>query len=236
MADNYLERRMEDMKAGRLKPSVSAKLSATRKGFVEFPFPPRRVLVMGGTAGEPLRLVRAYLKTGSKVAVFDPDKASGEALAYKEGIRYYNSDIDDIQAVSESFSNLLDAWRDVDIVILSKWNEAAESIVNRWASHRDRYPVPFGYGGRLILLNFGIAPSDSDSTSNSSSTDSLLRQLHSKLSPHRIVVNAIAKICEKESSTVSDKDPSPEPRDLVRTCLLLSLPGSDSLFSLHIHL
>lgn len=211
MADNFLERRMEDMKAGRLRQQVQQKNSASRKGYIEFPFSPRRVLVVGGTQGLPLDIVRMFLKTGSKVAVFDSDKSLGESLAYKDGIRYYNIEDPSYESFTFAFSNLLQAWRDVDIIIVAKFHESASGLVSCWTTHRDRFPVPFGYAGRLILL-----------LPESSLQNEFLRELSYQLHPYRITANAIIKTTDRV----------PELRDPVRLIQTLVLPGNDFLSSL----
>lgn len=224
MADNYLERRMEDMKAGRLRPHVQHKTSALRKGYLEFPFPPRRVLVVGGTQGLPLDIVRMFLKTGSKVAVFDTDKPLGDSLAYKEGIRYYNLEDPSSESITSAFANLLQAWRDVDIIIVTKFQESASGLVSSWTSHRERFPVPFGYAGRLILLfNSPDSPDGPRrfATHESNISESLF-QFSSQLRPYRITANAIIKTT----------DPIPELRDPIRLIQTLVLPGNDFLNSL----
>lgn len=207
---------MEDMKAGRLRPRVQQKTSAPRKGYLEFPFPPRRVLVVGGTQGLPLDITRMFLKTGSKVAVFDTDKPLGDSLAYKEGIRYYHLEDSPSESITTSFANLLQAWRDVDIIIMAKFQELTSCLIAAWTTHRDRFPVPFGYTGRLILLY-------PESFENAS-----LHELSTLLRPYRITVNSIIKT----STSISDNDPVPELRDPIRLIQTLVLPDNDFLTSL----
>lgn len=203
MADNYLEKRMEDMKAGRLKPMVASSGNARRKGYVDFPFPPRRVLIAGRPEGVALDIMRALFKTGSKVALFDSDKTAGEALAYNEGVRFHKVDVANAGDVSAAFANLTEAWRDIDILISAAGDSDTRSLANLWSTHRRRYPVPFGYGGRFIIIN----PDDA----------SIGAELQTELADHRIAVNSL----------ISGSRPGDELRDAARTCLTLCLPGCD---------
>lgn len=241
MADNYLERRMEDMKAGRLRPQVPTKSAAgPKKGVLEIPFPSRRVLVVGGTHGLPLDIVRMFLKTGSKVAVMDTDKSAGESLAYREGIRYYNIDPQSSATFTDAFANLLQAWRDIDIIIMASSHDMTSHLVESWISHRNRYPVPFGYGGRIILLvdssrRFATHEQANVNHSGSETFDSnlseLIFQLSSQLRHCRITANAIIKY----SQQIKDNSQAPELRDPIRVIQTLVLPGNDFLSSLIIH-
>ena len=215
---------MEDMKAGKLHQRVQSKSAAPRKGYLEFPFPPRRVLAVGGIQGLPLDIVRMFLRSGSKVAVLDTDKSAGEALAYKEGIRYYNLEEPSSESITSSFANLLQAWRDVDIIIMAKFHDLTTDLVITWTAHRDRFPVPFGYAGRLILLFDSPQIPQSPrvfATYEPNISDSLLK-LSSQLHPYRITANAIMK----------SAGPLSELRDPLRLIQTLVLPGNDYLTSL----
>lgn len=203
MADNYLEKRMEDMKAGRLKPKVASTGNAQRKGYVDFPFPPRRVLIAGRPEGVALDLMRAMLKTGSKVAIFDSDKPAGEALAYNEGVRFHNVDVSNSGDVTSAFANLTEAWRDIDILISAVGDRDTRRLADLWSTHRRRFPVPFGYGGRFIIINPGDAAIGAD--------------LQTELAGHRIAVNSV----------IAGARSGDELRDAARTCLTLCLTGCD---------
>ncbi|MDE6770602.1 MAG: SDR family oxidoreductase [Muribaculaceae bacterium] len=219
MADNYLEQKMEDMRSGKLRsssPTTAATLP--RKGFLQVPFPPRRVLVTGGANGIGLAITRAYLNAGCKVAVFDIDKEQGQQLAQNEGIRFYHVDLCDANKVEESFLNLLHAWRDVDIIVndagissffpLTVGNlEGFDRIINTnmrpiyilarlWALHKKQYPIPSDYGGRMINISSSRHIQSEIGTEGYSASKgaitSLTHALMMSLSEFGITVNCIS--------------------------------------------
>lgn len=180
MADNYLEQRMEDLRSGKLRaaPTSSSSSSSSnprRKGYIQVPFPPRRVLVTGGANGIGLAITRSFMNAGCKVAVFDRDKTAGELLARNEGIRFYEVDLTDADKLQSAFLNLLQSWRDVDIIVnnagvstftpleessISSFNKVIDTnlrpifiIANLWAKHKKKYPIPSDYGGRMINIS-----------------------------------------------------------------------------------
>lgn len=178
MADNYLERKMDDLRSGRLQNSNKATVTSApvaKKGYIQVAFPARRVLVTGGANGIGLAVTRSYLKAGCKVAVFDIDSEKGEKLAHDEGIRFYNTDVSDCQALEKALYNLLEAWKDIDIVVsnagifqCSTLEESEttffDQIINTnlrpayimariWAAHRRRFPIPNSFGGRMITIS-----------------------------------------------------------------------------------
>ncbi|MCM1221413.1 MAG: SDR family NAD(P)-dependent oxidoreductase [Lachnospiraceae bacterium] len=224
---------MEDLNAGRLKPTVLTKSTGPRKGHVDFAFPARRVLVLGGTHHVGLDVVRAFLKIGCKVAVIDSDKEKGDALAYKEGIRYYNVDSGSGEAMTSALINIIEAWRDIDILIVTEFHEALDNLINIWTSHRKRFPVPYGYSGRVILIYAGLDKSDCIIKSceinnamkygiNLSEVEEKVSQLSHGLHNYRISVNAI----------VNSEQSISESRDPARICLSISLPGNDFISEL----
>ena len=123
MADNYLERKMEDLRRGPVK-SYSGRPSAHRTGYIQFPFPPKRVIIASDLASLN-SIAKAFLKADCKVAVMNSNREVGEKMAHDEGIRYYPVHLDNINELSpfsnedleKAFENLLEAWRDVDILI-----------------------------------------------------------------------------------------------------------------------
>lgn len=220
MADNYLEQRMEDMRSGRLGSSVAAQTArqSSRKGFIQIPFPPRRVVVTGGVNGIGLAIARSFLQLGCKVAVFDIDAAAGEEMARKEGVRFYHVDLRDAEALERAFQDVLHAWRDVDIVVnnagVGAFKPLADSSVehfdmvmstnirpvfilaNLWAKHKKRYPIPSDYGGRMINITSTRHIQSEEGTEGYSASKgaiaSLTHALMMSLSEFGITVNCIS--------------------------------------------
>lgn len=95
MADNYLEKKMEDLRMGKTGASAPRRRLTPGAGRICFDFPPRRVLVAGGCHGIGEAIVDAYLHAGCKVAVFDSDRDKGSAMARDKGIRFYPIDCSD---------------------------------------------------------------------------------------------------------------------------------------------
>lgn len=219
MADNYLEHRIEDLRSGKLNPTpLSHSGSTPRKGYLQVPFPPRRVLVTGGAKGIGLAITGAFLKAGCKVAVFDVDKESGEQLAKNEGIRFYHVDLCESECVEKAFLNLLHAWRDVDIIInnagISHFEPLTEGnldnfdkildtnlrpvfiLARLWAIHKKKYPIPSDYGGRMVNISSSRHLQSETGTEGYSASKgaiaSLTHALMMSLSEFGITVNCIS--------------------------------------------
>lgn len=85
MADNYLERRMEDYRSGR---GGSRRLHApSRSGRLSLPYPHQYVLVLGGDTPAGRAVLKAFSHSGATVAF--TASADGAALAQRTGARYY---------------------------------------------------------------------------------------------------------------------------------------------------
>lgn len=85
MADNYLERRMEDYRSGR---GGSRRLHASsRSGRLSLPYPHQYVLVLGGDTPAGRAVLEAFSHSGATVAF--TASADGAALAQQTGARYY---------------------------------------------------------------------------------------------------------------------------------------------------
>ncbi|MDE7345802.1 MAG: SDR family NAD(P)-dependent oxidoreductase [Muribaculaceae bacterium] len=108
MADNYLERRMEELRSGKLQ--IKKSIPGIRPKA-------RRVLVAGGCHGLAREKALEFRKQGCRVAVFDTDEAAGRRMAYEHGIRFHRVDIEDEIAVSNEMRSLLSAWRGIDTIV-----------------------------------------------------------------------------------------------------------------------
>lgn len=203
MADNYLEKKMEDLRMGKTGASAPRRRLSPGAGRICFDFPPRRVLVAGGCHGIGEAIVDAYLHAGCKVAVFDTDKDKGSAMARDKGIRYHNVDTTDCSELEKNMTGLLKAWRDIDIIVgCTSASECLSHLADIWLSHKQRYPIPSDYGGRII---------DICESNSVPATDAIDSDVIASLNGLGINVNVIRSDTKKGSEIAS-------------LCLLLSLP------------
>lgn len=142
MADNYLERKMEELRSGK---RVAVAGVRTGKGMLSFPLPEKRVLVVGsGPQGLITAICGDFSRVGCKVALISDD-----SLPQIEGIRHYRA------VAAEAFGNLLKAWRDVDVMILVD-RELDGVLLESWTAHKRAYPIPTDYGGRVIVFGESV--------------------------------------------------------------------------------
>lgn len=153
MADNYLEKKMEELHSGKYFVKSKNSTLPTYAGKAVFDFPVRRVIIVGNHEGYGETAALRFLKIGCKVAFFDNDKENGNKLAHDNGVRYHEVDISDSYSVKKSFSDLLKAWRDVDIVIMTCGvvEDVLSVVAEGWMEHKHRYPILSDYGGRFII-------------------------------------------------------------------------------------
>lgn len=131
MADNYLEKRMEELRSGRL---------AVKKAIPGIRPKALRVLVAGGCQGLAKEKVIEFRKSGCRVAIFDEDEEVGKRMAHDHGIRFHRVDIEDENAVSNEILSLLSAWRGVDVIVgTNETNEKLGNITRIW---KEYLPVP----------------------------------------------------------------------------------------------
>ena len=118
MADNYLERKMEDYRSGKSGGSKTKRVSTTAKsGNINVKFPPRRVFVTGGASGIGKAIVEAFRKADCRVAFCDIDTKAGNATAQATGAQFHPVDVRDADALEACMTRLLEAWGDIDVIV-----------------------------------------------------------------------------------------------------------------------
>lgn len=119
MADNYLERKMEDYRSGKSVKLAHKKITPTgeKPGKISIDFPPRRVYVTGGAKGIGRAIVSAFCRAGCQVAFCDIDEKAGRQTAQAFGAQFHPLDVADSVALASSLSNVIDRWGGLDIVI-----------------------------------------------------------------------------------------------------------------------
>ena len=157
MADNYLEKRMEELRNGKISGELHKYSTPVRRSGLNFSFPSKRICIISENR-YMTETAKMFVKAGSKVALMHTDTVSGQEMAQKDGIKYYplphqeisesQSSID--QTIRSDFHNLLRCWRDIDILIVD--SRILRLITEEWRQHRSRYPYTSDYICRIIVL------------------------------------------------------------------------------------
>lgn len=90
MADNYLERQMEDLASGRLRSGMR-KLVAKSSGkqLPKGKMAGRSFVIIGGVSVEGEQLAGQYRRLGATVDIIDAESRRGYIIAQKLGVKYY---------------------------------------------------------------------------------------------------------------------------------------------------
>lgn len=116
MADNYLERRMEDYRSGKLGRTVRTVNSShgvigDGRGFV-VEFPPMRILVISRALSLlALEVVKTARSVGCRVALLSDERKGGTAAAQTYGARFYPA-----MDAEKVVSDIERQWGGVDVI------------------------------------------------------------------------------------------------------------------------
>ncbi len=111
MADNYLEKQMEDFRRG---------VSAPRRSGLLPPKPQvvgLRALIIGGGVPAGAAAVTALRDAGWRVAFTDADSNSGRALAQSAGAQHHPVVPSDAVALNRSAGLIIKRWGALDLVL-----------------------------------------------------------------------------------------------------------------------
>ena len=91
MADNYLERKMEEYRSGKLSARVKTGVSRSLpKGKIAVDFPPRTVILAAPAIGPVCRaVVKSFIDAGCRVALVSACHKEATELARSFGARFY---------------------------------------------------------------------------------------------------------------------------------------------------
>lgn len=110
MADNYLEKKMEDYRQGRTAVSMSShQKSKTRTDL--------RVLILGGETPAGSQTVTELRKSGWRVAFTDPEMKTGRHLAQTTGAQHHPISPSSTASLQHSLDLISDHWGCLDLVI-----------------------------------------------------------------------------------------------------------------------
>lgn len=111
MADNYLERRMEDYRNGKLSSKHMS------PAVVKRPSMQLRVFVIGGDTELGITYVKNFRKSNWKVAFTDADLKSGRSLAQSTGAQHHPIAADNLLAIEASVQKIVELWGAIDLVV-----------------------------------------------------------------------------------------------------------------------
>ena len=142
MADNYLERRMEELRSGKL---------AVKKAVPGIRPKALRVVVAGGCHGTAREKALEFRKEGCRVAVFDVDEHAGRRMAYEDGVRFHRVDISDDASLRNETLSLLSAWRGIDVIVGDNdTTEKLEETVRIW---KESLPIPDKSNAEIVIID-----------------------------------------------------------------------------------
>ncbi|MDE6409263.1 MAG: hypothetical protein K2K81_03325 [Muribaculaceae bacterium] len=213
MADNYLERKMEDLRRG--TPSSSPKsLGGPRKGYVQFPFPPRKIMMAGIDPDLALSIIREFSKTGCKITFLHSDAEAGMRFAKDEGVRFCRLSNEDACALEKAFDETIKAWREIDVIICPP--SIAAVLGGRWENHLNSIPIPRSYRSRMILL--------AGCNDNEALTSALNDIRFDSIYLNGIQISRGVRKAEENMPATKAR-----PEDVARIVVFLSLPANDCI-------
>lgn len=116
MADNYLEKKMEEHRLAATTKSYSKRTtpSGDRPGTLSVKFAPLRVLVTDGATAEGEAIVKRLGAAGCRVAFISSDVKQGRALSQISGSRFYP-----MSAAESVCEDIESKWGGIDAIILT---------------------------------------------------------------------------------------------------------------------
>lgn len=220
MADNYLENKMEEYRAGKLGRRSHRPLGAPsrREGELVVKYPRLRVYVTGGAGGIGREIVKAFREIDCRVAFCDTNRKEGTAFSQECGARFYPLDVTDTTALERSLADVAGAWGDIDVIVnnvgvgdfkplstleLDAWQRVIDTnlrpvmLTARFiARHRQALSEANPFGGRIInICSTRYIMSETGTEAYSATKGAIASLTHAlmmSLAPLRITVNAIS--------------------------------------------
>lgn len=141
MADNYLEKKMEELR-NRKAGCAPTRVSTASRHLLTFPFKPLCVLVIARDRHAVSQYIKPFQNAGCRVAVVSTIDAAETDLPQNHGCRYYV--IGNDEQASATFSNLIASWRDIDVVVMLDNLPAMTALLRAHAAARP-YPNDWGF-------------------------------------------------------------------------------------------
>lgn len=147
MADNYLEKKMEELHS-RKAGCAPTRISPASRHLLTFPFKPLRVLVIARDRHAVSQYTGPFQNAGCRVAVVSTIDAAETDLPQNHGCRYYA--VGNNEPPTTAFSNLIASWRDIDVVVmLDNWPAMTELL----RAHAAARPYPNDWGFPVLSVS-----------------------------------------------------------------------------------
>lgn len=241
MADNYLERKMEDLRSGRLsaeifktnthRPSSTKQSIAGNNKALNFNLASRRILIIGGATGIGHQVTTAFVEAGCRVAVFDTYSGLKNIKAHDGRIRFTQID-ENIISSQRAWQSLITSWHDVDVIIATSRLTDIEILAQWWVNRRTTHPSVSRENSTVVVLyptttntNKHIAQNETSSCTATNTVqeeetvslydkekiEAILHRLYTLLYPHNIDVSALGYLNTEKG--------------IAQNCLFLAVPG-----------
>lgn len=150
MADNYLEKRMEEHLRGAAMAPRHLSPSGQRPGMLTVKFPRRRILVIGSSMALATIAVGTLSSAGCRVSFCDSNRKEGTALAQSTGSRFYPVDTLNALSIEKVVSDITKLHGGLDAVVTAADHAAA--AMDSLCTTRLTSVIPVDYSPRLIIL------------------------------------------------------------------------------------
>lgn len=242
MADNYLERKLEEhnaKKAGLQKRKTTP--TGSKPGYLQVKFPKRRVFVTGGAAGIGKAIVEAFCNAGCQVAFCDCNTKTGQATAEATGSRFYPANVANVLELENVMDRIFKDWGDIDIIVnnagIAKFSPLTETSIEdfdqilstnlrpafatsrRLAMHRKSLPIANPFGRIINICSTRYLMSEAGTEAYSASKGGIYSLTHAlavSLADFGITVNSISpgwiECGDYDSLKPSDHDQHPSKR------------------------
>ncbi len=119
MADNYLEKRMEDMRNGKLahRPLIRKTEKQSTSFLSKGSLANQRVLIMEFTPEIQSDIISLFRSQGCKVAFLGEDYKKGQMIAQATGARFYPINPVDPEDKEDKKKSAIEYWGGIDIII-----------------------------------------------------------------------------------------------------------------------
>lgn len=159
MADNYLEKKMEELRSG--KYAIASGNPGVRPGIqrnmLSYPYRRLRVLITAAGRHYLYQYADTFRRQQCQVAIINTLQATDTDLGADHGTRYYTCHDGDTDSemgsdVADAVSNLIKAWRDVDVMVVL---DDIAGLGMAMDKHVEQLPYPNDWGMPVLKVSAG---------------------------------------------------------------------------------